>query len=139
MKCPRDGAALFPRAYEDEVYVDACPGCGGMMLDRGELEKIEEAEEHDYAGELARIPDMVGGAFEAARQKAAPDIACPACGAVMEKKEYVHCSQVIINKCPSCGGVWLDRGEIEALEIFYERSRREAGGLRRTFLRGLRR
>jgi Zn-finger nucleic acid-binding protein len=125
------------QSYEDEVYVGVCPRCKGVWLDRGELEKVEETIERDYSEELSRIPDLVGGAYERARQRALKDIACPVCVVGMESKEYAYCSQVMINKCPRCGGVWLDRREIEALEVFYERSRKETARIRRSFLKGL--
>jgi Zn-finger nucleic acid-binding protein len=134
MECPRDGAKLFPQAYEANVFTDACPKCKGMFLDKGELEKIEETPEHDYSKLMSRFPDVIAGAYERARQRAREDISCPGCGADMETKEYAYCSQLMINKCTRCGGIWLDRGEVEALEIFYERSRKEA---KRGFLRSL--
>lgn len=37
---------------------------------------------------------------------------CPIDGAMMSK-ELVH--NVIIDRCPSCSGVWLDRGELELI------------------------
>jgi hypothetical protein len=137
MKCPVDESELSQETYEDAVRAHVCPSCGGMWLARGELEQIEETVERDYSEELSRIPDVVGRAFEAARQKGRGEMACPGCGAAMEGREYAYCSQIMINKCPSCGGVWLDRGETEALEIFYERSRKEKGKLRMSFLKGL--
>jgi Zn-finger nucleic acid-binding protein len=31
----------------------------------------------------------------------------------------------MINTCPKCRGIWLDKGEIEAPEISYERARKD--------------
>ncbi|MHC4659622.1 MAG: TFIIB-type zinc ribbon-containing protein [Planctomycetota bacterium] len=137
MKCPRDGSVLETRIYEADIEVDACPSCEGMWLDSGELEKIEEVEEHDYSQELRRIPDYIGKAYEMARQKTAPDIGCPKCGSEMASREYAYCSQVIIDVCPKCTGIWLDKGEIQALETFFERSRMEARGIRKGFWKSL--
>lgn len=134
MECPRDGEELFPVNYEDGVITDACPKCKGMFLDRQELEKIEEVREHDWSEMMSRFPDLVAGAYEKARQKAQEEIRCPKCGSEMETREYAYCSQVMINKCVGCGGIWLDGGEIEALEIFYER---EKAGAKRVFLGSL--
>ena len=134
MNCPRDGAKLFPQAYENDLYVDACPKCKGVFLDRGELQKIEEVHEHDYEEIMSRFPDLVASAFERARQRAEGEPSCPKCGSEMETREYAYCSLVMINKCVKCGGIWLDAGEVEALEIFYERERE---GARRGFLGSL--
>jgi Zn-finger nucleic acid-binding protein len=138
VKCPKDGAALENRPYEDDVRVELCPRCRGLWLDAGELERIEDVRERDYREELARMADLGYSAYELALQKAGRVLRCPRCGAEMEKREYARCSQVMIDACPECHGVWLDAGELEALELFFERSRLEAGELRRGFLAGLR-
>jgi Zn-finger nucleic acid-binding protein len=134
MNCPRDGEKLFPVRYEGDVFVDECTKCKGAFLDRGELEKIEEEHAQEFRDSLSRMPDLVAGAYERARQRAEGELKCPKCGAEMETREYAYCSQVMINKCVKCGGIWLDRGEVKALEIFYERERE---GARRGFLSSL--
>ncbi len=138
MKCPKDYAPLESRRYEGEVWVDLCPSCRGLWLDAGELERIEETHERDHREELARMVDLGYNAYELARAKAGRRLCCPKCGAELERCEYARCSQVMIDACPRCHGVWLDAGEIEALELFFERSRLEAGEIRRGFLAGLR-
>ena len=37
---------------------------------------------------------------------------CPADGERMERQV---CEFVLIDKCPECGGIWLDRGELEII------------------------
>jgi Zn-finger nucleic acid-binding protein len=39
MKCPKDGYDLVTSEYHD-VQIEACPHCGGMWLDAGEVELI---------------------------------------------------------------------------------------------------
>jgi ribosomal protein L37AE/L43A len=39
MKCPKCGAELQEREYHN-VKIDACPSCGGVWLDAGELELV---------------------------------------------------------------------------------------------------
>ena len=138
MRCPRDKTSLETHRYEGDVNADVCPTCGGMWLAEGELELIEETRERDYADELARMPDLGYNAYEVALHKGDAMLACPSCEGEMERREYARCSQILIDVCPSCHGVWLDRGEIEALEVFFERSRFEARDIRRLFLKTLR-
>ena len=38
-KCPRDGADLKEQHVEN-VKIDECPECGGVWLDRGELDQL---------------------------------------------------------------------------------------------------
>lgn len=53
MRCPKDGARLTGRVV-NEVTIDECPSCGGMWIDRGELQEVARRE---AAGEgwLARV------------------------------------------------------------------------------------
>ena len=120
MKCPRDSATLEKQVYEADIQVDLCPSCLGMWLDQGELERIQELVGHRYPEELSHI-DVIAHAYELARQKARSDIACPACAHPLVAKEYGYCSQILIDACPHCRGIWLDRDEIQALEQFFER------------------
>lgn len=46
--CPKCGSEM--RSYErNEVVVDQCTGCGGLFLDRGELERLVTAESAYYS------------------------------------------------------------------------------------------
>jgi hypothetical protein len=137
MKCPVDDTHLESREYEAGIGVDGCPVCGGVWLDPGELELIQETGKRDYTEALQRMPDLGYRAFELAQQKQGRVLRCPTCDAEMEKREYARCSQVMIDACPHCHGVWLERGELESLEVFYERARLDAVELRREFLAGL--
>lgn len=38
---------------------------------------------------------------------------CPKCGATLIETDFHH---IKIDKCPECGGIWFDRGEIAMLE-----------------------
>lgn len=53
MRCPKDGYELSTQELHG-VSVDTCHHCGGMWLDAGELEKIEE-EASDRPGILSRV------------------------------------------------------------------------------------
>ncbi|MFW5740832.1 MAG: zf-TFIIB domain-containing protein [Myxococcota bacterium] len=126
MKCPRDGSTLETIKYEADIEVDKCPSCHGMWLDKGELEQIQETIEHDYEKELALEPDHVRRAYALSRPTHTGQIDCLKCGAEMTAKEYAYCSQVVVDICPDDHGMWLDAGEIQALEKFFERTKSEA-------------
>ena len=135
MKCPIDKIELNKQIYEGDVEIERCPQCKGVWLDAGELEEILETIENDYTEELKSIPDSVGRAYEMARSKLESERKCHNCGKSMEKREYGYCSQIMIDVCPSCRGIWLDNGEIQALEVFFERTRAE--GIRKGFFGSL--
>jgi len=127
LRCPRDGMTLDPRIYEGNVEVDSCASCRGMWLDAGELEKIQKSSERDYSGELHRDADSAAAGVEVAEQLGQGPVPCPVCGNEMATREYGYCSQVVIDTCPAGCGVWLDAGEIQALEKFFERAQQSAG------------
>jgi Zn-finger nucleic acid-binding protein len=122
MKCPQCNSPLKEGNYEADIQIDLCASCGGMWLNKGELEAIQETVEHDYSDILYKI-GTVARAYELARQKALAGRTCPHCHRLLASKEYGYCSQILIEMCPQCEGVWLDRGEMQALEQFFERER----------------
>jgi Zn-finger nucleic acid-binding protein len=137
MKCPLDATELLTRTYEAGIQVDLCPTCRGIFLDHGELERIQDSSERDHAALLAQVPDTVSMAFEKARQEERPDLVCPKCGGQMGKQEHGHCSQILVDVCASCHGVWLDRGELQALELFFEQAQADSIDMWTSFTAGL--
>ena len=53
--CPRDGAAMAERRHHG-LAIDECPVCGGVFLDRGELELLGHVDE-------GRVGGLVGSLF----------------------------------------------------------------------------
>ncbi len=55
LTCPKCTADM--RSYErNGVLVDQCTGCGGLFLDRGELEKLVAAENAWHGATAAAAP-----------------------------------------------------------------------------------
>ncbi len=137
MKCPLDSAELLTRTYEADIQVDLCPTCRGIFLDHGELERIQKTVQRDHSALLAQVPDTVSKAFELARQQQRPDLTCPKCAGSMGKQEHGDCSQILVDVCSACRGVWLDAGELEALEAFFEQAQAESIDMWTSFTAGL--
>jgi Zn-finger nucleic acid-binding protein len=77
LTCPKCGAHM--RTYERSgIHVDQCAECRGIYLDRGELERLMDAETAHYAREqqapAAAVPVLAAPAAAAPR----PDPAGPA-------------------------------------------------------------
>jgi ribosomal protein L37AE/L43A len=55
-KCPKCGCDLVEREHS-HVKVDECAACGGIWLDKGELEMIEEVDRRSsgFVGTLLRF------------------------------------------------------------------------------------
>jgi Zn-finger nucleic acid-binding protein len=58
LRCPR---CLTPMStYERSgVVVDQCPDCRGLFLDRGELERLVDAESGGWTGPRMRPPEPI--------------------------------------------------------------------------------
>ena len=51
---------------------------------------------------------------------------CPDCGIVIKKLNYAADSNVFIDKCGECGGVWTDKGELMAIAEYIKGDPRSA-------------
>ena len=119
-KCPVDDFTLKQETYEGET-IDACPHCGGVWLDAGELEAVQAAQDSDFRD----VP--TGGAMETVRAaegmaRAAEETPrnCVVCNTGLVQKEYAFASQVMIDNCPKGHGMWLDKGKLARMEMFFE-------------------
>ena len=55
LRCPKDGAALVAVDHHG-VSVEECPTCGGLWLDKGEMETIARREKDSWLGRLVYGP-----------------------------------------------------------------------------------
>jgi len=109
MRCPVCQTAL--RAVRGgDLEIDVCPRCGGSFFDRGELKEtlnrlLTAGEVPEAPVELERRPVLVHRLQERSRD-------CPRCATAMEKFNYCYDSNIILDRCSRCGGIWADRGEV---------------------------
>ncbi len=115
MKCPVCGSDLLPKRFGD-VHVDFCGSCKGVWVATDELDDLisELLETRDIPDapldidkDIVRVAELDEGARN-----------CPACGREMRKFNYAYDSNIILDKCEECGGVWADDGEIMRLAVF---------------------
>jgi Zn-finger nucleic acid-binding protein len=103
LTCPNDGTALTTISIEG-VSVDQCPACAGHWLQRGELELL--GEHHGARMEPITVGDV---AIVDSRRK------CPQDGTQLRQHEFAEHSDVAIDQCPTCQGIWLDRTELSSI------------------------
>ena len=107
MKC----TSILDKAEIEGVEVDACPKCGGLWLDEGEIEKIAAK----MAAEVDRLRDLLVPRGGAPAVPSEIQNACPACTATMRE---VLVGEIHVDYCSECKGIFLDRGELEkALDL----------------------
>lgn len=103
--CPRCLAEM----EDSEVYgivLNLCHHCGGMWLDKGELDVLVEAEGLPRA--LLNPPALGDAAVEQPEGQRQ----CPRCGEILAVRVIRGTN---VEHCRPCGGLFLDRGELGSL------------------------
>lgn len=102
--CPRCFAELEGEEIEvigPNVIIDRCRACGGIWLDKGELNRLlRNRQLSDY------LTKEIG-------TQSKSELVCPSCGGLMDIEVA---DEIEIDVCLSCGGVWLDAGELDKLK-----------------------
>jgi len=86
--------------FGPNVIIDVCPKCKGIWLDKGELGKMRKDRK---LTEYLKI--HIG-------TKSRSPMVCPRCVITMDIEKA---DDIEVDVCLTCGGVWLDKGELEAL------------------------
>lgn len=111
MKCPGCANTLSAVSVEN-LTVDMCKsnGCGGIWFDQFELERTDDADR--IGEELVAMQDSEAKHCSTVDQKRD----CPKCAGVKLLRHYFSVKQeVLVDECPSCGGIWLDAGELKKI------------------------
>ncbi len=109
--CPRCGNEM-KKIYIDEYnfHVDICiDGCGGIWFDNRELKKFDEIIES--MDSIAKIYENKTFAISDTKE----NMNCPVCNSIMVKTPTNISKNVITDTCYSCGGTFLDYGELEKM------------------------
>ena len=111
MNCPRCKTQLEAKTIverQSEIQVDICSACQGIWFDKNELQPLENISQ-PVLMEWRKIPseyDQLTALF------------CPSCTdhPLMKKVEHRRDEKVIMDFCENCHGIWLDGGELEAIQ-----------------------
>jgi len=104
LSCGKEMSNVTLIAPDDLIAYDVCESCGSFWLDKGELDKM--ADDADVSVEMTAV-EGADAAGEAARK-------CPRCeDAKLAKVAFPGRGDVVLDRCPSCGGFFLDGGELD--------------------------
>jgi Zn-finger nucleic acid-binding protein len=111
MNCPRCGAPLSPQdlfAGGRHATVGSCGQCGGQWMGQSDLARLSEVIEPVLVEWRQLEPVSV-------QMK---ELSCPECdfGTALRAVHDERDAHVVINPCDQCGGVWLDRNELRAIQ-----------------------
>jgi len=109
MDCPRCKLEMHTQKISErtgEIEVDICSHCKGTWYDQGELSDLEKLVKPVFI-EVRNIPNEYD-------QLTA--LSCPRCKVIMKKAEHSRDVNVILDYCEACAGIWLDGGELTAIQ-----------------------
>lgn len=108
MHCPRCRTELHTRPT-DGIEIDECPSCHGIWFDADELRRVKDERDTDLNWmdfELWKHGDQFRVNTKA--------VSCPNCSNALVTIDYDQ-TEVEIDHCTHCRGVWLDAGELERI------------------------
>jgi Zn-finger nucleic acid-binding protein len=120
--CPRCrvemGAVLI-----GQTHLEECPKCEGIWADADSLQKICADREQQAAvlGMATALP-----AESVPFEEHIHYIPCPICKGLMNRVNFAHCSQVVVNVCRQ-HGTWFDKDQLRRIVEFIR-----AGGIEKS-------
>lgn len=108
MDCPRCSGRLNRTDFGEHGFVvlDVCTDCSGSWFDKGELDRLDDSvwTNLETADSLRASPGY-------------ESVKCPKCAVQMTALSASDVPEVIVDRCPSCEGFWLDKDELDAMKV----------------------
>ena len=128
------GLATAASEGKKSLEIDFCQSCKGIWFDKGEL--TQTYHQGSLPEKLLGTPNLArdqvvcqscGTCNPRSRKKclackAALEFLCPVCRKQMEE---VPIGNVLIDRCKTCKGVWLDGGELQLLFDEFKQKKQE--------------
>ena len=115
MNCPLCSKEMVKKVI-GEIEIEFCEnGCHGVWFDNFELGKLDE----NCEGHAEELQAIMGS--ELKEREASKKLECPTCMIPLHVHKYRR-GPVEIDECYSCGGVFLDAGELKKIREQYKDS-----------------
>ena len=107
--CPECGdIELTPFKVAGNVEVDGCPHCKGIWFEKGEIGSFAK-----FSEDIPNFKNILKTSKESGKH-------CPECRLKMKEVKYSQSSDLMVDYCEKCSGVWLDSGELGELSKISE-------------------
>ncbi|MHC5034536.1 MAG: TFIIB-type zinc ribbon-containing protein [Planctomycetota bacterium] len=111
-ECPACEAPLN-RYIAFGIELEGCPDCKGLWLDKGELRRLKDKAQEGPWTDLRWVDDEIEAI---GRTNATPaNRSCPKCEGQRLVAAAVGGSEIMVDWCPSCRGIWLDQDEFREI------------------------
>lgn len=109
MICPNDNTQMhqvrIQSHYGQPIILEQCGQCGGIWFDESELFRAKE-------GEADKIELLDSEILRTHVNIEKPVLKCPRDKAeLFQFKDRYFPKGIILERCPSCNGIWLNRGD----------------------------
>ncbi len=101
-KCKKDSLTYFNTS--EGVVLDFCGECFGIWFDKNELAHYVELSQ-----DIPEIKEMKSSARQT-------DLSCPKCPGKLEELPFSSKSDLLVDRCPQCAGIFFDAGELMEAE-----------------------
>lgn len=105
LKCPKCSDQVMAIDNIEGVQIHSCEKCKGIWLNKGELNTIV----HPIEGDLEYC------STDHVKEGMISDYACPQCKKIMAKVNFISYSDIKLDYCRKCKGIWLEKGELDAI------------------------
>ena len=113
-RCPVCKIQCEPIKYEG-VPIYNCGSCGGHWLSQPRLDVIVNRREYQMPEAVQKKVLAIAKESNTTRT-----LICQTCGKEMVKKPFKHWSDIELDYCLKCDGIWFDRCELEKCQIYWE-------------------
>jgi membrane associated rhomboid family serine protease/Zn-finger nucleic acid-binding protein len=120
MQCPCCSNRLR-QIKSGSLIIDVCHNCKGIWFDSGEFVDFvkalsERIKEKESEGISQLFKPRTVQSLKATEQEGYR--MCPRCDVVLKKYNYAYDSNVFLDKCTECDGIWTDGGEAQQIAKF---------------------
>jgi Zn-finger nucleic acid-binding protein len=114
VQCPKEKQiSLIEQVLNSDLSAYGCPGCQGNWIP-GSAYTSWQVKQSVPESEAAVIDRLLGGFCESPPLDGKASL-CPECQAYLARAKVPLKLPFYVERCPSCKGIWCDRGEWEFL------------------------
>lgn len=118
--CINGCCEMTAEIYEG-IEIDVCAECGGVWLDFGELPEIVETQEITWPERVIEQVMSTTGGMGVPIEERQRELYCSKCSTPLKPVNYQATSGIVIDICENDHGVWLDKGELDKIQIYMEK------------------
>ena len=109
IKCPACGKEMTEIFMPEQgINIDVClNGCGGIFFNNREFKHFDAKDQN-----IDTLLEAMKGKNFSQVHETTTTRTCPVCGAAMVKNYSSATKQIQVDDCYSCGGKFLDHGEL---------------------------